>query len=64
MVKKMVYVSFLIFRSNLYSGVQAKFGMKMDSFEKWLLTFKIPSEKSNNVFVQFQMKSQESNEIA
>ena len=37
--------------------------MKMDRFEKWFLTFKIPSEKSKNVFVKFQMKSQESIEI-
>ena len=37
--------------------------MKMDEFEKWFLTFKIPSEKSKNVFVQFEMKSQESIEI-
>ena len=38
--------------------------MKMDEFEKWFLTFfKILSEKSKNVFVQFEMKSQESIEI-
>ena len=37
--------------------------MKMDRFEKWFLTFNIPLEKSKNIFVQFEMKSQEGIEI-